>query len=100
MRRLENLLIFHAQRGQVVGIKKSAIVDVIGGNSPVRQPESLYFDEFMQIVEARRVGRMAVDRLHGRMNSTGDLERSRTQFSQAALVDFFVPVSLRDELAA
>jgi hypothetical protein len=82
---LEYGFAFHTNTGEVVGIEKSAVVDVVGGDPPVGQAEGLRFDEFVQFFEACGIGRRAVYQVDGSKNACGDLLGSRTQLDQSAL---------------
>src|ERR1700722_3738404 len=75
---LEDILILNLNAGQVVRIKKSPIVDVIRGNSPIRQAEGLRLDEFMQFLETRRIRDVAIDRINCLKNAGFDRRRSAT----------------------
>ena len=63
VRCLEDLRILHAQRRQIVDIKKAPIVDFVRCDPPVREPVGLRIEQHMQRVEARTVARDAVQAL-------------------------------------
>ena len=55
----KNLRIIHPQAGQVVDVEKSAVIDFLGRNPPIRQPVSLRFQQPMQGVEAAGIAAAA-----------------------------------------
>ena len=48
---IEDVLIFLTQRGELVHVKKSSIVDVIGGHSPEGEAIRLRFNELVKSIE-------------------------------------------------
>src|ERR1700739_4596906 len=83
-------IILHADSRQIIGIKKTAVVDVVGCNSPVRQPERLRLNEFMEFVEACRIRRSPVDLIYGLVDGGNDFRRSCAQLRQSAFVNFLI----------
>ena len=59
--RLENVLAFHAEGGEVVDVKEPPVVDLIGSDPPVGQPVALVLQEVVQEVEASGFSRLAVE---------------------------------------
>ena len=48
VRGLEHLLVLRAQRGKLVDVEKAAVVDLVGGDAPVREPVSLRLEQIVQ----------------------------------------------------
>src|SRR6266568_7520810 len=48
---LEDVLVFLTQRGQIVDVKESSIVDVIGSHSPICEAIGLCFNELVKNIE-------------------------------------------------
>ena len=48
---VENCSVFLAQSREIINVKKTAIVDVIGGDPPESQAIGLGFDEFVEFIE-------------------------------------------------
>src|SRR5882724_2597706 len=100
MRRFENFLVFHADAGEIVGVEKAAVVDVVGSDPPVGQAESLRLDELMQLFEAGRIGGRSICRSHCIRDTSNDLGSARTQLREAPFVDLLIAVALDDALMA
>src|ERR1700676_2035036 len=95
----EDRFILHSQPGQIIGIKKTAVINIIRGDSPIGQAKSLRFNKFVELVETGGIGGSSIDEID-RIHNTGDnCWRSRAQLSQPALVDFLIAIALRDALA-
>src|SRR5580700_3028179 len=58
---LKHRFVLHANTRQIVGIEKTAVVDVISADPPVGKAESLALDELMELFEACGVGRSPID---------------------------------------
>ena len=54
VRRLEDLLALHAQRGQFVDVEEAPVVDLVGCDAPVGEAVGLRLDQRVQRVAARR----------------------------------------------
>ena len=48
---LEDVLVFLTQRGQIVDVKESSIVDVIGSHSPICEAIGLRLNELVKNIE-------------------------------------------------
>jgi hypothetical protein len=96
---IEDYLILHANAGEVVGIEKAAVVDVVGGYPPIGEAEGLRLDKFVKFFEACGIGGVAIDQVDCSTNEGGDLGRSGTELSQAALINLLVSVALGDAIA-
>jgi hypothetical protein len=61
MRLLEDLRVLHAHRAELVDVEEAAVVDLVEGRAPVRQPVRLLLEQRVQGVEARRLPGHAVE---------------------------------------
>ena len=61
VRRLENVLVLHAQRGEIVDVEEAPVVDFVGCHTPRREPISLPLEERVKALEARAISGMAVE---------------------------------------
>ena len=61
MDRDEDLLVLHAERGQVGDVEEAAIVDLFRRDAPIRKSVELMFKKVVEQVEAVRISRLAVD---------------------------------------
>src|SRR5690625_1050374 len=75
MRGLEHPRIFHAQRGQIMNIEETAVVDLIRRRLPMRQTISLLLQQPVQSVERLRLTRTAVIFSSGINQMLSDLQR-------------------------
>src|SRR5450432_955971 len=98
MRGLEHSFVLHANASQIVGIAKAPIVNVVGGDAPVRQAEGLCFDELMKFFEACGISWISVDRVDHSQNASHDLRRSATQLSQPSLMNLLVAIAFGDTI--
>ena len=73
MSRFEDALIFHPYACQIVDVKKTAVIDIVGSDPPIRQAKSLRLDKFVQLLEARRHNRVAVHLFDGTLDCRSDL---------------------------
>jgi hypothetical protein len=94
VRGVEYGLVLHAQRRQVVDIEEATVVDVVGCNPPVGQPEGLRLEQLMQRIEAHGIAgsaRQAADRLVERGGHPGV---RGGELGQRPLVRFLVAIAL------
>ena len=61
MGRIENRAILHPDRGQLVDVEKSAIVDLVGRDLPKAQTKGLIGEQMFQPIEAARLALDAVE---------------------------------------
>ena len=47
----EDVLVFDGQAGEVVDVEEPAVVDLVGGDAPVRQAEALAREQVVERVE-------------------------------------------------
>src|SRR5579862_7612854 len=99
MSRLEHRLVFHTKTGKVIGIEKTPVVDVIGSDPPIRQTESLGFNELMELLKTCCVSRRSVNRLGCLQDASCDLRRPFAQSRQPAFVNLFIAIALGDSIA-
>ena len=59
--RVEDFWQLHPDRGQIVYVKKAAVIDFLGRDPPEGEPIRLGVQQFVERVEAARVARLAVD---------------------------------------
>ena len=57
----EDRRVFHAQSNQVVHVEEAAVVDLLRGSTPGRQPIRLRVQQQVQAVEAVRIPFDAID---------------------------------------
>ncbi len=57
---IENTLVLDTNGGQVVDVEKSAVIDFIRRDSPIRQPIPLFLEQFFQPVETFRIAFFAI----------------------------------------
>src|SRR5437773_12470576 len=62
---VEDFWQLHANGGQIVYVKKAAVVDFLGSDSPKGQTIRLCVEQFVQFVETARVARIPVDLCEG-----------------------------------
>ena len=73
MGRLEHRAILHADRGQLVDVEKSAIVDLVGRDLPEAQPIGLVGEQTLQPIEAARLTLDAVEILQRVLDRIADV---------------------------
>src|SRR5690242_21318369 len=61
MRLLEHRLILHADRGKIVDVEKSPIIDLLRGHLPGGEPIRLFVEERVEEIEAFRTAAFAVE---------------------------------------
>jgi hypothetical protein len=64
--------VFHAQRRQLVHVEKPPVVDLLGRNSPVREPVRLRVEQVVEPIEGSRLMRCAVQRDDAGVDERGD----------------------------
>ena len=79
VRRFEDFLILHTNAGEIVGVEKAPVVDVVGGHPPIGQPKRLRFNQFVKFFETCGIGGVSVDRVDGSNDAGRDLGGPRTQ---------------------
>src|SRR3954466_2206811 len=67
MRRLEDLLAFHAKPDQRVDVEEPPVVDLMRGGSPVGEPVRLRLEQFVQGIEGCWLPGRPVQRLDRRV---------------------------------
>ncbi len=91
---VEDLFVLGAKGGEIVDIEEAAVVDVVGGDTPLREAVRLGLDEFMQRVEATGIVGRAVDRGYILEDECFYFVRSRAQSDQTTLLHFLFTVAL------
>src|SRR5258708_31964413 len=76
---LEDVLIFHADSREVVGIEKAAVIDVLRSDPPVGQAIGLRFYEFVKFIEGGRGGRTFIDLIKRCGYAIGNFPLARSQ---------------------
>ena len=92
---IEDILIFLTQRGEIVHVKKSSIVDVIGSHSPIGEAIGLRFDELVKSIEGTRITHVAIHLFDDLFEELRYITRTGTQGRQPALVNLFITQTLR-----
>ena len=71
VRRVEHRLFLHPERGEVVDVKEAAVVDLVGGDAPEREPVRLRFEQLVQALERVRRAGLAVDQAERALDRGG-----------------------------
>src|SRR5450755_818306 len=79
---------------QIVDVKKTAVVDFVGGNSPKAQAVSLVVQNFFQWIEAVRISFAPVDDGQYFFQTRSDHIAVLDQGCHPAPDDFFLPLAL------
>ena len=96
MNGVEDLWQFNADRGQFIYIKKTPVVDFLRCDAPKRQSIRLGVQQFVQLVEAARIARIAVDLGQCFFDCLLHLRRLGRTAVQPPLNDFLLPSALCD----
>ena len=96
VRGLEDIFALHGERGQVVDVKESAVVDLVGSHSPVREAVALILEQVIQKREAVRVARAARKASHVAVDKIPDRLAFRGQRRQPALDHFLLTLAFRN----
>ena len=72
VRRLEDVLALHGQRGQVVDVEESAVVDLVGAHPPVRKSVALMLEQVIHELETRGVAGFAAENGHFPVDPVAD----------------------------
>ena len=94
VRRREDVFSLHAQRGEIVDVEETPIVDLVGGDAPERQPKGLVVEQAVKQVEALRVAGLAVEQGDCLFEELEDRGAAVDQGEQAALDDLFFALPL------
>src|SRR6476661_3715578 len=92
---LKNRFILHAQTGKIVDVKEAAVVDVVRGHAPIREPVSLSFDQLMQIIETAGIAGSSIESAYIFFDEFGGFWGTQTQLRQSPLVNFLIAYALR-----
>ena len=98
MNGVEHFWQLHADRGQIIYVKKAAVIDFLSSNAPKRQTIRLRVQQFVQLVEAARVARIPVDLCQGFFDCVLHLWRLGTTALQPPFDDFLLSCTLCDPL--
>ena len=98
MRVVENLRQFHPDRGQIVDVEETPVIDFLRRHPPESEAISLVGEQGIERVEAARVARGAVDDGEGFFDRFLHRRRFLAAALQPALDDFLFPRPLRDPL--
>ena len=80
---VEDLGILHADGRQVVDVEEAAIVDLVGGRLPVREPIDLGVEQLVEAVEAVRVAGRAVELPDVRLDESAHRRATRRSVAAA-----------------
>ncbi len=94
---LEDHRVFHADRGKLVDVEKSPIVDFLHGNTPVREPVCLHREQSVEAVEAPGASLDPVQRDHRTVDVREHRRRNRGQPGEPALDHFLFAIALRSQ---
>src|SRR5437899_1078257 len=72
MRRLEHLGLLHPNRGQIVDVKETSVVDLLRCGPPVRQTIGLRVEQLVEPIERARLASSSVELTHCRVDRLGD----------------------------
>ena len=95
---VEDFWQLHANGGQVVYVKKAAVIDLLGSDSPKGQTIRLRVQQFVQFVETARVARIPVDLCEGFFDCVLYLRCLRTTSLQPPFNDFLLSRAFCDSL--
>src|SRR5581483_4629439 len=92
--RLEYRLVLHAQCRKIVDVEEAAVIDLVRGNAPVREPVGLILEQPMQGIEGRRVAGRAVEIAHRGLDCSPETRGACAEPCQTALVRLLVALAL------
>src|SRR5438046_9068842 len=95
---VEDFWQLHANGGQVVYVKKAAVIDLLGSDSPKGQTIRLCVQQFVQFVETARVAWIPVDLCKGFFDCVLYLRCLRTTSLQPPFTAFLLSRALCDPL--
>ena len=61
MRRVENFRQFHPDRGQIVDVEETPVIDFLRRHPPESEPIGLIVQQRIERIEAARIARRAID---------------------------------------
>ena len=96
MRRIEDLRQFHPDRGEIVHVEETAVVDLLRGHAPEGEAIGLIVEQQIERIETSRLARRAVDLRHGLRDRVLHLRRFVAAPLEPALDDFFLADAFRD----
>ena len=96
VRLVKNFRQFHPNRGEIIDVKKPAIINFFRGNPPERQPVGLRVEQLIECVKAACGPRLSVDLPQRIFDCLLHFRRLRATAFQTALDDFLLADALRD----
>ena len=96
---VEHGRIFHTDRGQLVDVEKTPVVDLLRGDPPMREPIGLLGEQRVEPVEAPGIATGAVEQCDQPLDVPADGGRFAGQRSKAALDDLLLAFTLGLQLA-
>ena len=96
MRRVENLRQFHPDRGEIVDVEETPVIDFLRRHPPESEPVGLIVQELIERVETARIARRAVDLRDRFLDRLLHLRRFLAAPLQPALDDFLFARAFRD----
>ena len=87
---LEDERIFHAQRGELVDVEEAAVVDLFGGDAPVREAVRLQVQQPVERVEAARLPGAAVQPADAALDQIADAAAGGGERREAPLDDLLL----------
>ena len=94
--RVEHFWQLHPDRGQIVYVKKAAVIDLLCSDTPKGQTIRLGVQQFVELIETARVARVPVDLCEGFFDCLLYLRRLRTTTLQPPFDDFLLSRALCD----
>ena len=98
MRRIKDLRQFHPDRGQIVDVEETAVVDFLRRHPPESEAIRLIVQQRIERVEATGIARRAIDLGESLLDRLLHQRRFLAAPLQPALDDFLLPGALRDAL--
>ena len=92
MNGVEDSRVFDSNRGQVVDVKKAAVIDFVRRDSPIRQPIPLLVEQLFQLVETFRIAFFAIQLLDRAVECRSHVGRISQQLVDSLPGDFLLAV--------
>src|SRR4051812_29407197 len=94
MHSIEHAWVFYANRREVVHIKKAAVIDFVGSNTPVRESIPLLVEKFLELIETFRVTLLSINLGEGMIERSPHAGRRPNQLLKTPGCDFLLAIPL------
>src|SRR5258708_25883146 len=91
MDRRKDLWIFVPDRGQLIHIEKTPIIDFLGSDSPIAKSIGLRAQQLVQVVERSRMADSTLEVIESSFNRVTNLRQLGTKPSDPSLNNFLFP---------